>query len=49
VLAAPAEARARADRGRRTVLDAHTCRHRVDDLLGLVAALAGGEPQTEVA
>ena len=32
-------ARAMADRGRRTILARHTCVHRVDELLGIVASL----------
>jgi spore maturation protein CgeB len=33
-------ARAMAERGRRTILARHTCAHRVDELLGIVAELA---------
>jgi spore maturation protein CgeB len=39
LLSDPAGARAMARRGRRTVLERHTCGHRVDELLGLVAGL----------
>jgi spore maturation protein CgeB len=39
ILSDAAGARAMARRGRRTVLERHTCGHRVDELLGLVAGL----------
>jgi spore maturation protein CgeB len=39
LLADPAAAEAMASRGHRTVLERHTCAHRVDELLGIVAGL----------
>jgi spore maturation protein CgeB len=39
VLADPALAGELAGRGRRTVLDRHTCAHRVDELLAIAASL----------
>ena len=41
-----AAARAMADHGRRTILARHTCVHRVNELLRIVAELNGGEAAT---
>lgn len=41
LLSDDALAAALAEHGRRTILARHTCRHRVDELLGIVASLAG--------
>jgi spore maturation protein CgeB len=41
LLADPAAARSMAARGRETVLERHTCAHRVDELLGIVRELDG--------
>jgi spore maturation protein CgeB len=41
VLASSDGARTMAEHGRRTILSRHTCVHRVDELLGIVAELAG--------
>lgn len=43
LLANPDEARALGEDGRRTVLARHTCAHRVDELLAIVAHLQAGE------
>ena len=42
LLSDPASASALAERGRRTILDRHTCAHRVDELLGIHRALEAG-------
>jgi spore maturation protein CgeB len=42
VLGDPALAAALSEQGRRTILARHTCAHRVDQLLAIVAALGGG-------
>ena len=46
LLAAPERAAAMADRARRTILDRHTCAHRVDELLSICHELGtfSGEP-----
>ena len=44
VLSSSDAARAMAEHGRRTVLSRHTCVHRVNELLGIVAELAGVPP-----
>jgi spore maturation protein CgeB len=41
VLSSSDSARAMAEHGRRTILSRHTCVHRVNELLGIVAELAG--------
>jgi len=45
----PQLARAVAARGRKTVLARHTCAHRVDELLDIVAQLDGGRAGARVA
>ncbi len=44
VLSSSDAARAMAEHGRRTILSRHTCVHRVNELLGIVAELAGVSP-----
>jgi spore maturation protein CgeB len=46
LLANPEEARAMAEHGRQTVLARHTCAHRVDELLTIIAALGGRSGET---
>jgi spore maturation protein CgeB len=41
LLADPAAAATLAQHGRATILARHTCRHRVDELMGIVAELNG--------
>jgi spore maturation protein CgeB len=48
LLACPDAAQALAENGRRTILERHTCRHRVDELLAIVRAVSS-ERKREVA
>jgi spore maturation protein CgeB len=49
VLDDPALARSLSRRGRRTILARHTCAHRVDELLAVLAELGIGRPRAAVA
>ena len=48
VMSDPDLARGLADHGRRTILARHTCAHRVDELLGIVAELNTVQPKMQV-
>jgi spore maturation protein CgeB len=48
LLADPEMAQGMAERGRQTILERHTCSHRVDELLGIVEELNTGCPDIQV-